>query len=41
MGESVEISTKEFTSDFDSEWSAAHLSFYQLHFIDFARWKTN
>ena len=24
-----------------SKWSAAHLSFYQLFFIDFACWKTN
>ena len=24
-----------------SKWPAAHSSFYQLFFIDFARWKTN
>ena len=30
-----------FTSGFDSTWPAAHLSFYPLHFIEFACWKNN
>ena len=45
-----DIFPKEFTSDFysafkkwdsHSKWPAAHLSFYQLLFIDFACWKAN
>ena len=45
-----EIFPKEFTSDFysgfkkcgsHSKWPAGHLSFYQLLFKDFARWKAN